>query len=98
MNPQQVVYATLLGIIFGWIYYRTRSLLPVIAGHVLNNSIAVVSMKLWGKEDMEAITVDEKIVMVPFLLLIIAVLIPLVRNINRALPAVPHPWREKSED
>lgn len=98
MNPQQVVYATLLGLIFGWIYYRTRSLLPVIAGHVLNNSIAVVSMKIWGTEDIEAVTVDDKMVMVPFLLLIVAVLVPLVVSINRALPAVPRPWREKSED
>ncbi len=98
MNPQQVVYATLLGIIFGWIYYRTRSLLPVIAGHVLNNSIAVVSMKIWGTEDIEAVTVDDKMVMIPFLLLIAAVLVPLVASINRSLPAVPRPWREKNED
>lgn len=98
MNPQQVVYATLLGLIFGWIYYRTRSLLPVIVGHVLNNSVAVASMKIWGTEDIEAVTVDDKMMMVPFLLLIVAVLVPLVANINRSLPAVPRPWHEKSED
>lgn len=98
MNPQQVVYATLLGIIFGWIYYRTRSLLPVIAGHVLNNSIAVASMKIWGTEDIEAITMDDKMVMVPFLVLIIVALVPLVININRSLPKVPHPWREINEN
>ncbi|MBR2607342.1 MAG: CPBP family intramembrane metalloprotease [Bacteroidaceae bacterium] len=98
MNPQQVVYATMLGIIFGWIYYRTRSLLPVIVGHVLNNSIAVASMKIWGTEDIEAITADDKMIMVPILLFIIAMLVPLIININRKLPAVPHPWREKSED
>ena len=98
MNPQQVVYATLLGIIFGWIYYRTRSLLPVIVGHVLNNSIAVASMKIWGTEDIEKITADDKMIMVPILLFIIAMLVPLIININRKLPAVPHPWREKDED
>ncbi|MBE6298457.1 MAG: CPBP family intramembrane metalloprotease [Bacteroidales bacterium] len=43
-NPVQVVYATLLGIIFGWIYYITGSLLSVIVGHVLNNSIATFTM------------------------------------------------------
>ncbi len=98
MNPQQVVYATLLGIIFGWIYYRTRSLLPVIVGHVLNNSIAVASMKIWGTEDIEKITADDKMIMVPFILIIVAALVPLVASINRKLPAVPHPWREKDED
>ncbi len=98
MNPQQAVYATLLGIIFGWIYYRTRSLLPVIAGHVLNNSVAVASMKIWGTEDIEAVTVDDKMVMIPFMLFIVALLIPLAASINRNLPAVPRPWREMSED
>jgi membrane protease YdiL (CAAX protease family) len=98
MNPQQIVYATLLGIIFGWIYYRTRSLLPVIVGHVLNNSVAVASMKIWGTEDIEAVTMDDKMMMVPFILLIVAALVPLVASINRKLPAVPQPWREKSED
>ena len=98
MIPQQAVYAALLGIIFGWIYYRTRSLLPVIAGHVLNNSVAVVSMKIWGTEDIEAVTVDDNMVMIPFLLLIVAALVPLVASINRSLPAVPRPWREKSKD
>lgn len=98
MNPQQAVYATMLGIIFGWIYYRTRSLLPVIAGHVLNNSVAVASMKIWGTEDIEAVTIDDKMVMIPFMLFIVALLVPLVVNINRKLPAVPRPWREVSED
>lgn len=98
MNPQQMVYATLLGIILGWIYYRTRSLLPVIVGHVLNNSIAVASMKIWGTEDVEALSIDDKMIMVPFLLIIVAALVPLVIKINRKLPAVPHPWREKNED
>ena len=98
MNPQQMVYATLLGIIFGWIYYRTRSLLPVIVGHVLNNSVAVASMKIWGTEDIEAISTDDKMIIVPFMLLIVAALVPLVIKINHKLPAVPHPWREKNED
>jgi len=70
----------------------------VIVGHVLNNSIAVASMKIWGTEDIEAITADDKMIMVPFVLFIIAMLVPLIININRKLPAVPHPWREKSED
>ena len=67
-------------------------------GHVLNNSVAVASMKIWGTEDIEAITADDKMIIVPFMLLILAALVPLVANINRKLPAAPHPWREKNED
>lgn len=55
MNPVQIVYATLLGIVLGWIYYRTGSLLSVIVGHVLNNSLAVVTTVLFGASEEEAI-------------------------------------------
>lgn len=97
MNPQQIIYAFLLGLVFGWIYYRTRSLLPVMAGHVLNNSIAVISMQIWGDKDMEALSSEEKTVMIPFLLFITAMLVLLALKINRGCPPVPKPWRSLDE-
>lgn len=39
-NPVQSVFAFLLGILLAWLYWRTRSLVPCIVYHVLNNSIA----------------------------------------------------------
>lgn len=53
MNPAQIPFAFLLGIMFGWLYYRTGSLLPGIVGHVLNNSIATISMILYGDSTIE---------------------------------------------
>ncbi len=53
MNPAQIPFAFLLGMMFGWLYYRTRSLLPGIIGHVLNNSIAAVNMILYGNATIE---------------------------------------------
>lgn len=97
MNPQQVVYAFLLGTIFGWIYYRTRSLMPVILGHVLNNSVAVASMKIWGTEDIEAITASDTMMMLPLLLVIAAGVVSLAMKLNRELPDVPRPWSEINE-
>lgn len=44
INPAQVVFAFLMGLLLGWIAWRTRSLIPVIAGHALNNTIGVVEM------------------------------------------------------
>lgn len=41
INPAQVVSAFLAGLLFAWIYYRTRSLVPCILMHILNNSLAV---------------------------------------------------------
>ncbi len=98
MNPQQVVYAFLLGTVFGWIYYRTRSLMPVLLGHVLNNSVAVISMKIWGTEDMEAITANDTMTMLPLLLIIAVGIASLALKLNRELPEVPRPWSEISEE
>ncbi|MDR0988051.1 MAG: CPBP family intramembrane metalloprotease [Prevotellaceae bacterium] len=41
LNPAQMVGAALVGAVLGWIYYRTRSVIPCIVLHVLNNSISV---------------------------------------------------------
>lgn len=47
--PQQVVNAFFIGIILGYIYYRTKSLLTVIILHFLNNGIAFLQLELLGE-------------------------------------------------
>ena len=59
MNPAQIPFAFLLGVMFGWLYYRTGSLLPGIIGHVLNNSVAAVNMILYGDIPLEEQVQDE---------------------------------------
>jgi membrane protease YdiL (CAAX protease family) len=41
INPAQVVTATLIGLLLGWVYYKTASLIPCILIHILNNSLSV---------------------------------------------------------
>lgn len=41
MNPAQVVGAMLIGFVLAWIYYKTRSLIPCILIHIINNSLSV---------------------------------------------------------
>ena len=41
MNPVQMVAASFSGIFLGWLYYQTRSLVPCMVVHVLNNSLSV---------------------------------------------------------
>lgn len=48
--PQQVINAFLIGIILGYIYFRTRSLLTVIILHALNNGISYLLLELLGPE------------------------------------------------
>lgn len=49
MNPAQILFAFLMGLAFGWITVQTRSLLPVIIGHMLNNSLSVAEIVAAGK-------------------------------------------------
>ncbi|MBQ8046869.1 MAG: CPBP family intramembrane metalloprotease [Prevotella sp.] len=41
-NLAQFVHATLLGLLLGWMYYRTESIFPGIVVHWVNNSIAYI--------------------------------------------------------
>lgn len=100
MNPVQVVYASLLGIIFGWIYYRTRSLLSVIVGHVLNNTIATITM-LFFAETSEAELIGENFspvaetaMEVMMFLGFAAVSVFLAIKLHRMLPPVQAPWSD----
>jgi hypothetical protein len=43
-NPAQSLFAFLLGLAFGWLYYRTGSVVPGIVGHMLNNAVCAVLM------------------------------------------------------
>lgn len=53
LNPAQIPFAFLLGMMFGWLYYRTGSLLPGIVGHALNNTIAGINMIIYGNATLE---------------------------------------------
>ncbi|MCF0159238.1 MAG: CPBP family intramembrane metalloprotease [Bacteroidaceae bacterium] len=43
MNPVQIVFGAIMGVLLGWAYWRTRSLLPCILMHLANNSFAVLA-------------------------------------------------------
>lgn len=45
-NVHQFVHATLIGLILGWMYYRTDSILPGVLFHWVNNSAAYVISNL----------------------------------------------------
>ena len=45
-NLAQFVHATLLGLLLGWMYYRTDSIVPGVVLHWVNNSVAYVMSNL----------------------------------------------------
>lgn len=103
MNPVQVVYATLLGIIFGWMYYRTGSLMSVIVGHVLNNTMATIMTLALGTESESELLenyVPEGtalgIEIVAFLFFA-ALSVRVAVKLHRSLSPVPSPWHDSDE-
>ena len=103
MNPVQVVYASMFGFILGWMYYRTGSLMSVIVGHVLNNSIATLTMLMFGtateSEMMEEILPQEAVIASQVMMFIVftAASVLLVIKLHHSMPAPPVPWHESDE-
>ena len=46
MNLAQGIHAFVIGLLLGWMYYRTRSIFPGIVLHWINNSVAYVMFNL----------------------------------------------------
>ena len=57
MNPAQMPHAFLIGLLLGWMYYRTGSILPGVAYHWANNSVAYVMYALYPDPDMKLIDI-----------------------------------------
>jgi membrane protease YdiL (CAAX protease family) len=52
MNPWQFIPGFFSGIILAWIYMKTRSLVPVILIHIVNNSLSYFVMFIYGADIM----------------------------------------------
>ncbi len=52
-NYPQVVNAVLMGVVLGYIYVLTRSLVPVILIHALNNGIAYLLLEMTGTQNTD---------------------------------------------
>lgn len=56
LNPAQMPHALLAGILLGWMYWRTGSILPGVAFHWVNNSIAYVLCNILPDPDAPLVT------------------------------------------
>lgn len=54
-NPIQMPHAFLIGLLLGWLYYRTDSIVPGIVYHWVNNSIAYVVYNFYPDPQMKLI-------------------------------------------
>jgi len=56
-NPAQMPHAFVIGLLLGWMYWRTGSILPGVAYHWANNSIAYIIYNIYPDPDMKLIDV-----------------------------------------
>ena len=52
MNPAQMPHTLLIGLLLGWMYYRTDSIVPGVVFHWVNNTVAYVIYNLYPNPDM----------------------------------------------
>ena len=52
MNPAQIPHTLLIGLLLGWMYYRTDSIVPGVVFHWVNNTVAYVVYNLYPNPDM----------------------------------------------
>ena len=52
MNPAQIPHAFLMGILLGWLYERSRSLIPCVVLHCVNNTIAYLMTAAYPAPDI----------------------------------------------
>ena len=91
MNPIQIPFAFAIGMIFGWLYYRTGSVVPGIVGHFINNSIACLQMATLTEEEFNTKTIEWLGAGPTYALfaLSLAVMIGMFLYLKKHLPAAP---------
>ena len=57
MNPAQMPHAFAIGLLLGWMYWRTGSILPGMAYHWANNSVAYVVSNLYPDPDIKLVDI-----------------------------------------
>ena len=66
MNPAQMPHAFLIGLLLGWLYYRTDSIVPGVVYHWVNNTVAYVMYTLYPNPDLtlvELFGTEQKVLM-----------------------------------
>ncbi len=85
LNPAQMPHAFLIGLLLGWMFYRTGSILPGILFHLVNNTVAYIIERMYpGSDDMtlkDFFGGDERTVIFS-VLYSLAILIPSLIQLN----------------
>ena len=87
-NMAQLLNATLLGCLLGWLYYRSGSIAPGIVFHIVNNSVAVLLVRMMpGSADMQLVDLfaGDTPRLILFLLCALCVFVPSLWQLRQRL-------------
>ena len=86
-NPVQMPHAFLVGLLLGWMYYRTDSIVPGVAYHWVNNTIAYIVYNFYPDPSLKLIDLfggNERSVMLA-LLFSLLIFLPALYQLNLRL-------------
>jgi membrane protease YdiL (CAAX protease family) len=91
-NSAQFVHAVLAGMLLGWLYYRTKSVVPGIAFHLVNNTVTYIVVNILPP-GMEDITISQlaggsTTHMILYIVFSLCIFIPALFQLNRLLKRV----------
>lgn len=84
-NSAQFVHAALLGLLLGWMYYRTDSIVPGVVLHWVNNTIAFVAANLMtGAQDatLSQLAGGQTLRIVLYLVFSLCIFLPALYQLN----------------
>lgn len=87
-NMAQMLNASLMGCLLGWLYYRSGSIAPGIVFHIVNNSVAVLLVRMMpGSADMQLIDLfaGDTPRLILFLLCALCVFVPSLWQLRQRL-------------
>lgn len=84
VNPVQVVFAMPAGIVLGWLYCKTGTLLVPICIHILNNSFSFITMRMESETEIELSSPIGMLLLTVALLVSIGTTVWLVRYFARS--------------
>jgi membrane protease YdiL (CAAX protease family) len=85
-NPAQMPHAFLAGVLLGWLYYRTGSVVPGIVFHWVNNSIAYVAYNLYPDPSLKlADLFGSQLAVLEAVVFSLLILLPSLYQLNRWL-------------
>lgn len=99
MNPVQIVYAGLIGLILGWLYYKTGSLIPSIVMHIAANGASFVISAIYTEEEnLMAVTGRTGYVVLLFSALVLFTVCLLTMRKLKTTPWQPKPTAVETAD